>query len=168
MARPHDIRPVVTPRGAPVEGEVTLTVTGLEPGVGVRIGFGSFRQNQGGFARSQAGPDGTLVQKVQVPSWAEVDRVHFFYVTADNQPRAFTGPFHVTDAEGTVRVAGRISTVREARCVELTGPENSLYELQGELGIRNPGDAVQIVGTIAAESVCGSEGVPVVVREVLP
>ena len=44
----------------------------------------------------------------------------------------------------------------------------AFYELQGELGIRNPGEELRIVGTIAPASVCGSDGVPIIVREILP
>lgn len=162
---PQELRPVVSPRGAPPEGEVTLTMTGLPPLQPIRIGFGSFHQNQN-FGRAEAGEDGRVTVTVRVPDWAEQDRVHFFYVSQGNRaPRAFSDAFHVTAPDGTVRISGTISTVPAGSCVEMDGPDGTLYALQGDLGLWYPGDRVDVVGTVADGAGCSGRGLPIAVRE---
>jgi hypothetical protein len=159
-------KPVASPRGAPVDGEVTLTMAGLPPLESVRIGFGSFHQNQG-VGRAQADQEGRFTTSIRVPSWAEPDQVHFFFVSTTNQaPRILSEPFHVTGPDGTARVTGTISTVPGGSCVELAGPDGTLYALRGDLGVLNPGMRVQVVGTVGAEPGCSGQGLPIAVNEI--
>src|SRR5690606_30707985 len=92
---------VVSPRGGPVDAEVTVTLGGLRAGESVILGFGSLAAHEL-VAQVNADAQGAVRTTVRIPYWAEVDRPHFFFwALADQRPRGFSEPFHVTAADGT-------------------------------------------------------------------
>lgn len=165
VAPVQQIKPIVNPRGAPVDAEVTLTVIGAEPGMALRIGFGSFGQYEL-IGREQANADGSFSGTFKVPYWAERDRVHFFFLSFGNQqPRALSDPFHVTSPDGTARVVGTIAP-DSMGCIALQGPDQTRYALEGPISGWSAGSRVLVIGTVAAEAACGGSAVPISVMEI--
>ena len=163
----QDVKPFISPRGGPVDGEVTLSVIGADPLMPLRIGFGSFGQYEL-IAREQADVDGNFSMSIRVPYWAERDRVHFFFLSFGNRrPRALSDPFHVTAPNGTARIVGTIRS-DPGNCLSLDGPDDTVYSLEGPVGGWSPGMRVLVTGTIAREPACGGNGVPVVVQQIQP
>ena len=160
-------------RGAPVGGEVTVTMPGLFPKLPIIVGFGSLAAHELiHFGETDA--DGVLSATVKVPYWAEVDGVHlFFYALDDQRPRGFSDPFHVTAPDGTATVSGTINE-EGVSCTGLTRPpprvggESTLYTLQGLTGSWAPGTRVRVIGTVAGGPACSGQGLPVSVREIRP
>jgi hypothetical protein len=163
----QQIRPVLSRPGGPAGAEVTLTMDGVLPFLSVRIGFGSLSQYEV-LARVDADAFGKLEADLEVPAWAELDRVHYFVVSSGNQmPRTLSDPFHVTDADGTARVYGAISAAGVA-CLMLDGPQSTLYALEGAPGSWAAGQRVMVIGTVMDRPTCGDRGLPIAVREIRP
>ena len=156
----------VSPRGGPVEGEVTVSLGGLRAGERIILGFGSLAAHEL-VAEVDTNDQGAFTTTVRIPYWAELDRPHFFFwALADQRPRGFSDPFHVTAPDGTARVTG---TIRDpgASCLTLEGPGGTVYTLQGDLGTWQPGTRVRVTGTVADGPACSGEGLPISVREIL-
>lgn len=152
-------------RGGPPRTEVAVSMDGLPPRQPVIIGFGSLAAHEL-VAEGEADAKGSLRLTVEVPYWAELNRPHFFFFAfADQRPRGFSPPFHVTAADGTARVTGTISA-EGTSCLALVGPGDTLYTLQGDLGTWAPGTRVTVVGTVLEGPACGGQGLPIAVREI--
>jgi hypothetical protein len=163
----QQIKPLVSPRGGPVDGEVTLTIVGAEPLMPLRIGFGSFGMYEL-IGREQADAEGSFSMNIRVPYWAERDRVHFFFLSFGRaRPRALSDPFHVTAPDGTARIVG---TIRDepGTCLSLAGPDDTVYSLEGPASGWSPGMRVLVTGTIAREPTCGGDAVPIEVARIQP
>jgi hypothetical protein len=162
----QQIKPSISPRGAPVDGAVTLSMAGLPPLQAVRIGFGSFGQYEV-VGRAEADELGNISVNLRVPTWAQRDGVHFFFVSLGGQvARALSDPFHVTAPDGIARIAGTINSEPAMGCVGLVGPYDTLYTLAGDVRGWSPGQRVQVTGTVADSAPCGGEGLPISVREI--
>lgn len=156
----------VSPRGAPVNTEVTVSMDGLPPELPIIIGFGSLAAHEL-LAETDSGARGSIRLTLAIPYWAEVDRPHFFFFAfADQRPQGFSPPFQVTAADGTVRVAGTIRGTG-TDCLEMEGPGETLYALQGNLGSWEPGTRVRVLGTMADDPACGGDGIPIAVGEIV-
>lgn len=165
---------VVSPRGAPVDAEVTVSMDGLRAGEMVILGFGSLAAHEL-VAQVEVNAEGAFVTTVKIPYWAELDRPHFFFwALADQRPRGFSDAFHVTARDGTARIAGTIAgpvsdpTGGATDCVALRGPAETVYMLQGAIGGWAPGTRVRVIGTVAGDPACSGEGLPISVREIEP
>jgi hypothetical protein len=162
----QQLKPVISPRGGPVDGEVTLSMVGLPPLQPVRIGFGSFGQYEL-VGRAEADELGNIHVNLRVPNWAQRDGVHFFFVSLGGQvARALSDPFHVTGPDGVARIAGTINAELGMGCLGLVGPYDTPYALEGEVDGWSPGQRVQVTGTVADRAPCGGEGLPISVREI--
>lgn len=167
VALDQEVKPLISPRGGPVDAEVTLTVIGADPLMSLRIGFGSFGQYEL-IARDQADTDGNFSTTIKVPYWAERDRVHFFFLSFGNRrPRALSDPFHVTAPDGTARIVGIIRD-DPGNCLALDGPDDTVYSLEGPIGGWSPGMRVLVTGTITKAPTCGGNGVPITVQQIQP
>ena len=159
----------ISRRGAPVGGEVTVTLGGMLPGTPIIIGFGSLAAHEL-VAEVDADAEGSVRVDIEIPYWAELDRPHFFfYAFADQRPRGFSGALHVTAADGTAHVRGTIRSAGDGgSCVSLDGPGDTLYMLEGVTGSWAVGTRVSAVGTVTEEPSCSGEGVPIAVRQIDP
>jgi hypothetical protein len=158
-------KPILSHRGGPPGAEVTVVMTGLTADQSVRVGFGSLSQYSG-LGGSVAGPEGMMVANLVIPSWAELDRVHYFVLNLGNQrPRIISDPFYVTDADGIAHIYGTVND-QGIGCLAIDGPENVLYTLQGDHRKWTAGQRVRVVGTIADVEACGGQGLPIAVREI--
>ena len=155
-------------RGAPVGGEVTVSLGGMVPGTPIIIGFGSLAAHEL-VAEVDADAEGSVRVDIIVPYWAELDQPHFFfYAFADQRPRGFSEALHVTAADGTARIRGTIRSMGDGNCVSLSGPSDTPYMLEGVTGSWAVGTRVAAVGTVTEEPSCSGEGVPVAVRQISP
>lgn len=166
LASPQQRRRIqVTPRGAPAGAEVEISVSGMPPLTGIVFGFGNLQQHSI-IGRSATDEEGSATEKLILPDWSERDKVHFFFVAfADQQPRGFSDPFHVTAADGTMRVSGRI-TDEGTSCTALRTARDDLYTLVGDMSAWKPGDRVALRGSIGEGAPCGDQGITVVVSEI--
>ena len=158
-------KPATSLRGGPAGALVTVSMAGLPAAQSVRLGFGNLSQYEV-LGRTDADGEGRFSADLQVPAWAEVDRVHFFVVSFGNvMPRVLSEPFHVTDPDGVAHVYGTIND-QGVSCVAVDGPNDTTYTLQGNHRTWGAGQRVLVVGTIADAHACGGQGVPLVVREI--
>ena len=111
--------------------------------------------------------EGRFKTKQEVPPWAKVGGVHYFFASfSDERPLALSDGFHVTTADGTARVKGMIGDPVES-CVELTTTGDVLYHLVGGIGERVPGDRVSVIGTIANADACAGPGIAIAVTDII-
>jgi len=164
QAPAQEIKPGLSARGGPAGAEVTITMTGLLPFQPVRVGFGSLSAYEV-LGRAESNAKGVFESRFKVPSWAELDRPHYFVVTVGNGRRVLSEPFHVTDVDGTARLTGPITT-EPTGCLTLIGRDKVLYALQGEAGRWDTGQQVMVVGSIAERNECAGGGLPIAVREI--
>jgi len=161
----QQIKPLISPRGGPGNGDVTFTVIEAVPLMPLRIGFGSFKGYEW-IAREQADTNGYFSKVLKVPYWAERDRIHFFFLSlGGGRPHALSDPFHVTAPDGTARVIGTLGA-DAGSCLALDGPDQTRYSLQGPIRGWAPGTRVLIIGTVASEPACEGGGLPISVREI--
>ena len=101
---------VISPRGGAAGTEVTVGMAGLPPLTRVRISFGSMIAYEV-IERTVTDMDGNFTMIVTVPTWVEVDELHYVLVSyGRGLPRQRSDGFHVTAPDGTARVEGEIRT----------------------------------------------------------
>lgn len=157
---------------------------GLPPDTGMIVGFGTLQAGYEWIGEEVSDRAGALAATVEVPDWAEANRVHFFFVTLPDQPPVGTSPgFHVTAPDGTLRLTGEVTEVvmepaaPGAPVVLLQGDFEVLYCLSGNVGDPEPGQRVRVEGIVAggasgAERATGSgaecaDAIPVEASEVV-
>ncbi len=154
----------ISPRGGAIGTVVTLGATGLPPQSTLLITFANLQSYQL-LQEVVTDGDGSFATTQVVPPWAQLDGVHYFFASfSDEKPLAFSGGFHVTAANGTVRVEGTIGS-DAAGCVELTDRGDVLYHVVGDIGEHLPGDRVALVGTLADPSECDGTGIAVAISD---
>jgi hypothetical protein len=89
--------PSLSPASGAAGTRVTLTASGLPPGLALEIGFGAPMQNFEVLAQATVDAQGSLSSVVTVPSWAEAGRAYHFVMAPVNQPPlGLSRPFQVT------------------------------------------------------------------------
>ena len=162
---PQGAKPSISPQGGPTGTDVMVWWSGMAPDSAVVIGFGGLGSGYEIVGESHTDANGNFSQSVTVPSWAERDASHFFFVGyADGQPTGISEAFHVTGPDGTLRLEGRI-TDEGVECTAMRGEHDELYTLVGDLGDLSPGDRVVVAGTIAEMSTC-QQGLTIAVTEI--
>jgi len=156
---------VISPRGGAAGTEVTVGMAGLPPLTRVRISFGSMIAYEV-IERTVTDMDGNFTMIVTVPTWVEVDELHYVLVSyGRGLPRQRSDGFHVTAPDGTARVEGEIRT-DSGGCVTLRNSSEVLYNLVGEMGQWPSGASVSVTGDIANGSSCEEQGIAIAVREI--
>ena len=108
----------ITPRGGAIGSKVSLEATGLPPQSNLLIAFANLQSYQL-MQRVTTDDEGYFTTTQEVPPWAIVGGVHYLFASfSDERPLALSEGFHVTTADGTVRVRGKIGDQAEG-CVEL-------------------------------------------------
>jgi hypothetical protein len=155
-----------TPRGGPIGTEVTVGTAGLPPEEPMLVAFANL-QSYELLRRVLTDKDGAFTATVRVPAWADVNVVHYVFVSRlDERPLAMTEPFHVTADDGVARVVGRIGE-RVNGCLELKNTEGIVYHLVGAPEEQKPGGYVRVLGTLAEGDPCGNGGLAVAVTDIL-
>lgn len=128
------------------------------------IGAGALGAEQEILEEVETDGSGTLASTVRVPPWARRDAEIFFFVSdTDSQPLAVSAPFHVTAADGTFSVEGRITGSGD--CPVLRAENDELYSLEGDPAAVASGDRVRVVGRAAGDPRC-TEGRSIAVERI--
>lgn len=157
----------VSPAKGPAGSVVTVRATALPPGTPVQVMIGALRSGFEVIAITVTDEEGNISIEdslsLTVPDWVASDRSYLFIVT-DRQynPLAVADVFHVTDANGMVKRAGRIMH-EPTDCPVLTNDAQELYFLTGSPGEVSPGEEVVVEGPIVDTEVCG-KGTTIEVR----
>ena len=155
----------ISPRGGAIGTEVLLEATGLPPQANLLIAFANLQSYQL-LQRVKTDDEGSFTTTEEVPPWAIVGGVHYFFTSfSDERPLALSDGFHVTTADGTARVRGKIGDQVES-CVELRNSGDVLYHLVGGIGESVPGDRVTVTGTIADAAACAGPGIAIAVSDI--
>ena len=155
----------ITPRGGAIGSVVSLEATGLPAQSRLIIAFANLQSYQL-MQRVTTDDDGYFTTTQEVPPWAIVGGVHYLFASfSDERPLALSDGFHVTTADGTARVRGKVGEQAEG-CVELRNSGDVLYHLVGDVGERAPGDRVTVVGTIADNTACAGPGIAIAVTDI--
>lgn len=145
----------IFPASGPPGTEVTLRVSLLPALTPVQVALGGTRSGFEALTFALTDEKGQLVETVRIPEWAERDRTHRFilfnaYFTA---VYAATGYFHVTDSEGYLLREGEVLSVGPG-CPTLTGLDNEVYSLAGDVQPLSVGSRIRVEGTIDRSGVC--------------
>jgi hypothetical protein len=152
------LKVIASSQGGPAGGELTVRVTSLPPGIPIFIGFGGLGAPHELLGQALATPDGELTLSVRIPSWAERNRSHFFFLTnTDQRPRGFSDPFVITGPENALRLRGTLERV-EPGCILFRGNDDTLFTLSGATGDFPAGTRVTIDGTLARATSAGADG----------
>jgi hypothetical protein len=146
----------VEPRSGPPGTTVHVSSVEMPMITPMWIGIGASRIGFEAFQQLMTDMDGTFGMSVEIPPWAQWDRVHnFLAFDLYFRPIALSAPFHVTNEEGMVRRTGRILDA-PAGCLGLEDDDGVRYALRGVApGDFNPGDQVTVEGSIVLEATCG-------------
>jgi hypothetical protein len=145
--------------------EIHVQAGGFEPGATVEIGLAAQGEAPRTVATLTADAHGALHGTVTVPEWARTDRAYTFVAGSPGQPaRLISDVFHVTDADGVIRVEGRL-TDEGVECPALRTADDRLYTLAGSIGEFRVGDRVVVEGTLPDASIC-MQGITVSVRKI--
>lgn len=152
----------ISPRAGPVGTEVEVRMEGLPPATELVLGFGILRGGYEWIGRAETDASGRLISEVEVPEWAGVDAVHYFFVTLPDRPPLGTSPgFHVTAPDGSLQARGRITEEGLGRGFTALRDEfEELYCLQGAVEGARPGERFSAEGRLGDPETC-PDGIPV-------
>jgi hypothetical protein len=154
-----------SPRWGAAGSEVHVQAGGFEPGATVEVGFAAQGEEPRTLATLTADAQGALHGAVTVPEWARTDRAYTFVAGSPGQsPRLISDVFHVAEANGVVRVEGRL-TDEGVECPALRTADDRLYTLAGSIGEFRVGDRVVVHGTLPDASIC-MQGITVTVQRI--
>lgn len=154
------------PRSGPPGTVVSIYTENLPPQARIHVGVGAMRAGFEALAEGTQDIWGEVSAKVQVPAYATWERPLVFIVFNGNfSPIGISDPFHVTNEDGLVRRAGRI-TDEGLDCVTLRDGDQYMYALAGDLGDLKPGDEVVVEGAVTVDGPCaGADRIEVVTLE---
>ncbi len=153
----------VEPRSGPPGTVVKVYTENLPLQARIHVGVGAMRAGFEALAEGTQDIWGEVSATVRVPAYATWERPLVFIVFNGNfSPIGISNPFHVTNEEGLVRRAGRI-TDEGLGCVTLRDGDQYMYSLAGEVGDVKPGDEVVVEGTVTVDGPCeGADQIAVV------
>lgn len=169
-AAPDSIRHIqsVTPRSGPPGTEVTVETENLPLQARVILGVGAIGTGFEELGEAEQGEFGEVGATVTVPASATWDRPLVFIIFDGNfAPTGLSDPFHVTNAEGRIRRAGRITDEGDG-CLSLRDADGYFYTLTGLTGDAGPGDEVIVEGTFRPSGACPQGETIEVVRLTAP
>lgn len=92
----------IEPRQGSAGTEVVVTASGFPPDRAVEIGFGPPASEYDVITQARTEEDGTITERVRVPSWAEAGRDYVFVVAEANagpgRMKLISEPFSTTSA----------------------------------------------------------------------
>ena len=158
----------MTPRGGVIGSEVTIGTAGLMPDTTMLVAFANL-QSYELLRRIVTDKDGAFTVTVKVPLWAEVNGVHYIFVSLfDERPIAMTAPFHVASPDGAARLTGFIGE-NVGECVQMKKGEVT-YHLVGINGKHRLDELVSVTGTLSEgdRDPCGQENLTIMVTDSHP
>lgn len=155
---PYDASTEISPRGGPPGTAVIVRASNLPPSTPVHIAFGGVGLGFEGLAFVLTTPEGLVEERVEVPRWANPERIHRFLIFDVYFQRILVwDAFDVTDSGGRIRREGEVTEVG-VTCSVVSGTDQDTYFLLGDTGHLNVGDRVVLEGVLLDSSECG-EGV---------
>ena len=153
----------VEPRTGPPGTVVKVYTENLPLQARIHVGVGAMRAGFEALAEGTQEMWGEVSATVRIPDYATWERPLVFIVfNGIFSPIGISDPFHVTNEQGLVRRAGRI-TDEGLECVTLRDGDQYMYALTGDLGDLEPGDEVVVEGTIKVDGPCeGADQIAVV------
>ena len=153
----------VEPRTGPPGTVVKVYTENLPLQAKIHVGVGAMRAGFEALAEGTQEMWGEVSATVRIPDYATWERPLVFIVfNGIFSPIGISDPFHVTNEEGLVQRAGRI-TDEGLGCVTLRDGDQYVYALTGDLGDLKPGDEVVVEGTITVGGPCeGADQIAVV------
>jgi len=153
----------VEPRTGPPGTEVKVYTENLPLQAKIHVGVGAMRAGFEALAEGTQEMWGEVSATVRIPDYATWERPLVFIVfNGIFSPIGISDPFHVTNEEGLVQRAGRI-TDEGLGCVTLRDGDQYMYALTGDLGDLKPGDEVVVEGTVTVDGPCeGADQIAVV------
>lgn len=145
----------VEPRSGPPGTVVRIYTENLPLQARIHVGVGAMRAGFEALAEGTQEMWGEVSATVRIPDYATWERPLVFIVfNGIFSPIGISDPFHVTDEEGLVQRAGRI-TDEGLGCVTLRDGDEYMYALTGVPGDLKPGDEVVVQGTVTLDGPCG-------------
>ena len=153
----------VEPRTGPPGTVVKVYTENLPLQAKIHVGVGAMRAGFEALAEGTQEMWGEVSATVRIPDYATWERPLVFIVfNGIFSPIGISNPFHVTNEEGLVRRAGRI-TDEGLGCVTLRDGDQYVYALAGAMGELKPGDEVVVEGTVTVDGPCeGADQITVV------
>ena len=155
---PDEERPVhgpfvsVSPKVGSTGTQVTVLGRDLPAVTPVHVAIGGTRSGFEALSFSLTDEFGDLEVSVEVPDWAEPNRIHRFIIfDAYFQPIAYSKVFHVTDAEGLIWRRGEI-THRNTRCAVLLTGEGEDHVLIGDVEVLRIGAKYNVRGRVGDDA----------------
>jgi hypothetical protein len=144
----------VVPMSGPAGTQISVSSDNLPLAARVHIAVGMLHAGFETIGQAAQGEFGEISASVQIPAAATWDRP-LYVIALDGvfSPIGISDPFHVTDADGMIRRAGRVID-EGGQCLALLDDNGLLYALAGELGGFRPGDEVLVDGTYSGSSGC--------------
>lgn len=125
----------------------------------IRIGLGVANVGFEELTDLVTSEDGAFEARVEVPHWAQRDRVYrFILFDLYFRPIALSPPFHVTDDAGLVQREGRVE--ERDGCLRLTDIDEVVYALEvpsGSPPASGAGASLTLVGRVRAGSDCSAD-----------
>jgi hypothetical protein len=131
-----------------------VTVRGRDlPGVTpVHVAIGGIRSGFEDLSLSMTDDFGVLEVSVELPDWAQADRIHRFIIfDVYFRPIAYSKVFYVTDAEGLIWRRGEI-THRNTRCAVLLTGDGEDYVLIGDVEVLRIGADYNVRGRVGEDA----------------
>jgi hypothetical protein len=161
--------PTLSHAGAAVGEQVTVTMRsgGLPPDRGMSMGFGGLAGSYELIGRAETDSTGAFTTTVLIPSWAEPNRIYYFFLNLGGGTRIFSEPFIVTGPAGALQITGFV-TEQAPGCMVIAGFDETRYTLLGVTTTHKVDDRVTVVGSLAQVSEVPPAGAPCGGRPSIP
>ena len=144
----------ISPRSGPVGTPVEVYSDNMPLEASFHVGVGATRSGfESLYEATQVGL-GEIAVTLPIPSAVSRDRaIVFVAFNAVFSPIAMSRPFHVTDEQGRFQRTGEVVSTGGG-CVSFRDGDRFMYELRGEVGDLQPGEAVVLQAEYIGESSC--------------
>jgi hypothetical protein len=161
--------PMLSHTGAAVGDSVTVSMRagGVPPDRGMSMGFGGLAGSYELVGRAQADSTGAFSVTVAIPTWAEPNRIYYFFLNLGGANRLFSDPFIVTGPAGAVQVTGFV-TQQAPGCMVIAGFDETHYVLLGVTTTHKVDDRVTVEGNLAPAAEAPPTGAPCGRRPSIP
>ena len=147
---------LIDPASGPPGTQVRVASGDMPSITPIRVGLGGMRSGFESLTDILTSMDGEFDVTVDLPTWAQWDRVHRFVVfDIYFAPIALSELFHVTNEAGLVYREGRVDTA-PGGCLRLRDVDGIEYQLDGgDRGVLRVGADVSIEARVVLEGDCG-------------
>jgi hypothetical protein len=161
--------PTLSHAGAAVGDSVTVSMRagGVPPDRSMSMGFGGLAGSYELVGRAQADSTGAFSITVAIPTWAEPNRIYYFFLNLGGANRLFSDPFIVTGPAGALQISGFVTELAPG-CMVIAGFDETRYTLLGVTTIHKVDDRVTVDGSLAQAAEVPPAGAPCGGRPSIP